>query len=81
MVIDWDLVWFFRHKNVYDVRNDLSDNLDFLFFKENLVRLLESKLITQFLKIFNNSEQFFMLIENDILELILGNVVQHAQQN
>ena len=81
MVIDWDLVWFFRHKNVYDVRNDLSDNLDFLFFKENLVRLLESKLIAQFLKIFNNSEQFFMLIENDILELILGNVVQHAQQN
>lgn len=78
MVICWNLIWLLSHKDVDDVHNDLSNHLDFLFLKENTIGLLESQLIAQFFQILYHCQQFFVIIENYILELILSNSIEHA---
>ena len=53
MIVSGDLIWLFRHEDVYDKSCDLSDDLDLLFLEEYSIWLLESDLGAKLLQIFD----------------------------
>jgi hypothetical protein len=81
MVIDGDLICLLGHEDVDDVHDDLADDLDLLFLEEDGIGLLKDKFVTQFFKILNHTKQFFVLVKDESLELVLSNGVQNTQQD
>lgn len=81
IVVRWDLVWLFRHKDVDDVHDDLSNDLDLFLLEEDSIRLLKIKLVAQLFEVLNYCQKFLVFIKNDDLELVLCDGVKHTQQN
>jgi hypothetical protein len=81
VVINRDLIRFLRHENVNHVHNDLSNHLNLLFLKEYCIRFLEYESVAQLLQVFHNCQKLLVLIEYDVLEFILSDSVQHAQED
>ena len=72
VVVSRYLFGLLRHKDVDYEHNDLANDLDLLLFKVNGVGLLEVQLVTQLFKVFNHSQEFFVLVEDDELEFVLS---------
>ena len=61
-----------RHKDVDYEHYDLANDLDLLLFEVNGVGLLEVQLVTQLFKVFNHTQEFFVLVEDYELEFVLS---------